>query len=62
MNIRRPGKSSVEYSMKATPSHQDGWLAKITSGRPASSGGGSPHLAIRTARRCFRAKPANMKR
>ena len=48
--------------MKATPSHQDGWLAKTTSGRPGSSGGGSPQLAIRTARRCFRAKPANMKR
>jgi hypothetical protein len=33
MNMRRGTNSACESSMKATPSHQPGWLANTTSGR-----------------------------
>jgi hypothetical protein len=65
MNMRRPGKSRRESSMKATPSHQEGWLASTISGMPAPgaamSSGGRPQRGTRTARMWREKKRVNMK-
>ena len=62
MKVRCRGSSTVESSMKATPSHQEGWLAKTTSGVPGGPGSGCPQRARRSARMWRRPKRVKARR